>query len=144
MTLADIVAGIPYLRGHGLSVDQTDGGVLVCMPMGEDITNHVGTVHAGAMYTAAETAAGVAAFSIVPDQQAYVLLRGAEVRYTRRAEGDVSAVAHVAAGEAASALAAFEDGGRADAKVEVSATDPEGETVFEGTFAYALRPRRRV
>ena len=144
MNLADVLARIPYLRVHELSVDAGDGNgaVQVRMPVHREVTNHLGIMHAGALFTAAETAAGVAAWCIVPADRAYVLLRGAQIRYTRRAEGDVVASAHVADGQAETARAAFDDRGRADAVVEVSMTDPAGETVFEGSFDYALRPRQ--
>ncbi len=142
MTLADVLAGIPYLRSHKLSVESADGAVRVRMPLRTEVTNHVGIAHAGAVYTAAETAAGVAAWQIVPDARAFVLLRSASVRYTRRAEGDIVSTARIDAGVAKAAREAFAESDRADAKVSVSSTDPEGQTVFEGTFDYALRPRK--
>jgi uncharacterized protein (TIGR00369 family) len=140
-SLDDVLKRIPYLGVHGLSVAHHQGAVVVHMPLREPITNHVGIVHAGATYTAAETAAGVAAWGIVPGDKAYVLLRAAQVRYTRRAEGDVAATARVSDEGTRAARAAFAQAGRADATVEVNATDAQGETVFVGSFDYALRPR---
>ncbi|MBI5481111.1 MAG: DUF4442 domain-containing protein [Deltaproteobacteria bacterium] len=143
MDLAGVLGRIPYLRPHRLEAgEDADGAVTVRMPLSETVTNHVGIVHAGALFTAAETAAGVAAWRVVPGDRAFVLLRGATVRYTRRAEGDVLARATVEPAAAEAARTAFDETGRADLAVEVSATDPAGETVFEGTFDYALRPRR--
>ncbi len=141
MGVASIISRIPYLQTHDLDISASEGGVRVRMPLKHDVTNHVGIVHAGALFTAAETAAGVASFGIAPNGSAVVLLRAANVRYTRRAEGDVVAVAHVAGEVADAAREAFEEGGRADARVEVTAEDPAGEKVFEGTFDYALRRR---
>ncbi len=136
-----MLESIPYLRVHDLAVDTTDDAVQVRMPLREAITNYVGIAHAGALFTAAETAAGVAAWRIVSGDRAYVLLRGATVKYTRRAEGEVVAVARVEADDVSTARQAFDASARADAAVEVSMTDVEGETVFEGRFDYALRPR---
>ena len=141
MNVADVLARIPYLHVHGLDVSTVDG-VRVRMPVKKELTNHVGIFHAGALFTAAETAAGVAAWGIVPGDRAYVLLREATIRYTRRAEGDVQAVARVASDQAEAALATFNDTSRADARIEVSMTDAKGEKVFEGSFDYALRPRK--
>jgi uncharacterized protein (TIGR00369 family) len=142
MNVADVLAPIPYLRVHQLAVEPCEGAIKLRMPVHKEVTNHVGIVHAGALFTVAETAAGVAALDVIPGGQAIVLLRGATIRYTRRAEGDVSAVARITTDQASAARAAFDATSRADARVEVTATDPEGQTVFEGTFDYALRPRK--
>ena len=143
MNLADVLGRIPYLRVHHLGVgEDADGAVTVRMPLAEEVTNHVGIVHAGALFTAAETAAGVAAWRVVPDDRAFVLLRAATVRYTRREEGEVAAKASAEPAAARAARAAFDQTGRADVAVEVTATDAVRETVFEGTFDYALRPKR--
>lgn len=142
MELAAVLGRIPYLRHHHLEAGEGEGAVTVRMPLAEAIKNHVGIVHAGALFTAAETAAGIAAWRVVPGDRAVVLLRGATVRYTRRAEGDVVARGSVDAAAARAARAAFEQTGRADVVARVTVADPAGETVFEGDFDYALRPRR--
>lgn len=142
MNLADVLGRIPYLRVHRLEVGEGgDREVTVRMPGAEAISNHVGIVHAGALFTAAETAAGVAAWRVVPGDRAFVLLRHAEIRYTRRAEGDVVATARVATSEVTRARALFDASGRGDVATEVTVTGPDGQTVFEGVFDYALRPR---
>lgn len=140
--LGDTLARIPYLRPHRLKVTEgVDGEVTVRMPLSPDISNHVGIVHAGALFTAGETAAGVVAWRVVPDDRALVLLRDATVRYTRRTEGDVAARANVDREAARAAREAFEESGRADVTVDVVARDSAGDAVFEGHFGYALRPR---
>ena len=142
MTIEAMLAKIPYLVPHALAVAESNGELRVRMPFGATVTNHVGIVHAGALFTTAETAAGVAAWRVVPGDRAFVLLRGATVRYTRRAEGEVMARASVEPQTAESARTAFEEAGRADAAVSVSIRDHAGDVVFEGKFDYALRPRR--
>lgn len=143
MSLADVLGRIPYLRVHRLEVSEdAEGAITAQMPLSEEISNHVGIVHAGALFTAAETAAGVAAWRVVPEGRAFVLLRGAEVRYTRRAEGDVVAAARIGTHEANRARALFAESGRGDVRAEVVATGPDGQEVFEGVFDYALRPAR--
>ena len=143
MKIEAVLARIPYLGVHQLEVERSDHEeVRIGMKRTEALSNHVGIFHAGALFTVAETATGVAAWGVVPDDAAYVLLRGAEIHYTRRAEGDVVAVARVADGAASAARDAFAASSRADAAVEVTVLDSSGETVFRGTFDYALRPRR--
>lgn len=141
MDLKALIAKIPYLVPHRLEVDvQSDGTVEARLPFRGELTNHVGTLHAAAIYTVAETYAGVAASQIVPGDRSVVLLRGAKINYTRRAEGDLVASARVIQGQTEAALSDFEARGRADAQVEVNVIDPGQEKVFAGIFDYALRP----
>lgn len=140
--LADVLARIPYLAPHGLLIEGLDGGaVRVRMEARPGLLNHVGVLHAGALFTAAETAAGVAAWGVVPGDAALVLLRRAEVRYVRRAESPVTATADVDGAAAAAARQAFAASGRGDVAVAARASDAAGTTVLEATFDYALRPR---
>lgn len=141
MSLEAVLARIPYLAAHALAVEANGEEVRVRMAPKPDLTNHVGILHAGALFTAAETAAGIAAWRIVPGDIAFVLLRRAEVRYTRRAEGGVEAVARVSASDAEAARSAFAETGRADLAVEVEVADASGAAVLEASFEYALRPR---
>lgn len=131
---------IPYLEPTPVDVlDQRGGAVRMRLPFGRPVTNIVGTVHAGALFTLAETAAGVAAFGVIPGAQPMVLLRHADVRYTRRADSDITAMATVAEGAPADIAARFADDGRADVTIAVTIADASGTGVFEGTYDYALR-----
>ncbi len=143
MNLADLLATIPYGVWHGVRVDSDDGDeVTLRVPFRPELANYAGTFHAGALYTLAETVAGVVADRAIPGEQAYVLLRSAEVKYTRRPEGDVLATARKTESDAAAALKDFEASGRADIAVDVAMKDSLGESVFAGRFDYALRPRK--
>lgn len=144
MNLDDVLARIPYLTAHELAVDATQSGVKVRLPVRPQLLNHVGIFHAGALFTAAETAAGVAAWRVVGGDRAFVLLRSSEVGYLRRAEGEVVSTASVEPAARDAALAAFDAHERADVVVEVQATDATGAAVLSGRFDYALRPRRRA
>ncbi len=139
--LAAVLERIPYLGLHHLVAEADEAGVRVLLEPRPELVNHVGIFHAGALYTAAETAAGVAAWRTVPGDRAYVLLRGATVRYTRRAEGPVSFGAEVQEADADDARRGFAAQGRADLVAHVQAHDASGTRVFEGSFDYALRPR---
>jgi len=139
MNLQERLASIPYLPSHQIAVEEADGIVVARMMFRREITNYVGTVHAGALFTLAETAAGVAATAIIPNDRAFVLLRGANFTYTRRAESDLIAKASVSEDDAAKARSDFDKGGRADSPVVVTISDAQGASVFEGRFDYALR-----
>ena len=141
MSLDGLLAKIPYVALHGVVAKVLDdGAVEISMARRPELSNYVGILHAGALFTAAETAAGAAAFAVVPGGGAMVLLRRVDVRYTRRAETDVKATAKVDATLAAAARSAFAETQRGDITVEVVATDASGATVLEAEFEYAMRP----
>ncbi len=137
-----MLAGIPYLTPHNVRVEEPVGDeVVVHMPFGKDVTNYIGTVHAGALFSLAETAAGIAAFK-VGGGKAIVLLRGANIRYAKIAKQDVVAKATVAPEVASKAAEDFEADRRGDATVQVKLEGVDGTPLFAGTFDYALRPAR--
>ncbi len=141
MALEALLAKIPYVAWHDIAVVEESPGVVRLSLCGrEEIANYVGILHAGAMYTLAETAAGCVANNVIAGNVAFVLLRDAQSRYTRRADGEVTATATIVATNAAVAEAEFAEHSRADIAVDVDVTDSGGETVFAGTFNYALRP----
>ena len=94
-------------------------------------------------HTLAETVAGVAADGAAKTVGAFILLRDAQVRYTRRADTDVVASARIDADAMDETRVQFEKKARADMSVEVNIADKDDETIFEGTFNYALRPRKK-
>lgn len=143
MDLAGLLDGIPYLVPHRVSATVADdGAVVVRMPFLPAVTNYVGIVHAGALFTLAETAAGVAANRLVEDRGGFVLLRGAYSRFARRADSETTATARVPAERAELARSEFSRNGQADVAVVATVTAANGSLVFEGTFDYALRPRK--
>jgi len=143
MDMQSLLASIPYLKTHGLEVDiEADGYVQARMPYQKALTNHVGILHAAAIYALAETTAGVASSVIIPGGAAIVLLRSGQVKYTRKAEGDLVAKACARTAVADKARTDFAAAARADAEINVAVTDAEGQIVFEGSFDYALRPLR--
>ncbi len=142
MELSAVLDRIPYLKPHALEVSPEEGGVQVTMPLAPALANHVGILHAGALFTLAETAAGVAAWGVIGGDKAYVLLRESTVRFTRRAETEVRATATISPAAATAAIAAFAASGRADIEAEVVVVDESEEPVLHGRFDYALRPRR--
>ncbi len=138
----DLLDSIAYVAWHGHKVvDEGEGFVAIAQQARKNLLNYVGAAHAGAIYTLAETAAGVAADSVARPLGGFILLRGAEVNYTRRAAGAL--VARAEADESARRETAerFADNGRADLSVAVVIYDSDERPVFEGAFHYALRAR---
>jgi acyl-coenzyme A thioesterase PaaI-like protein len=144
MSIQEVLNNIKYVAWHNIEVLQEGpGAVTVFLPARDDLVNYVGTGHAGAIYTLAETAAGVAADSVAQTIDAFILLRDAQVHYTRRAEGDLTAKGLVEIEASEQAQAVFRDERRVNMPVQVDIRDEQDQSVFQGTFNYALRPRNR-
>lgn len=137
-----LLDSIAYVAWHGCKViEQGAGCVKIAQPARENLLNYVGATHAGATYTLAETAAGVAADNVARPLGGFILLRGAEVNYTRRAAGALVARAHADESARRETEKRFADNGRADLSVAVDIFDSDERPVFEGAFHYALRLR---
>lgn len=142
--MQDILDAIAYVAFHGQRIAlEEPGHVVVTQPDRPDLRNYAGTAHAGAIYTLAETAAGVAADRLAAPWGGFILLASAQLRYTRRAQGTLRAEARLAAGTDTAALGAeFARSGRGALSVGVTVRDPDGEAVLEGSFDYAIRRRK--
>ncbi len=143
MAVIDLLAKIPYVVWHEIDVlEEGANGVRMRLEDRADVQNYVGTLHAGALFTLAETVAGVAADQTASPQSAFILLRDANVKYTRRAQGNVEASATPDASSLEIVSQHFQTEGKADLPIDVSITDADAKVVFEGRFNYALRPRK--
>lgn len=140
-----VLDSIAYIAWHGQKIEREEAGrVVVAQPDRPDLHNYAGTTHAGALYTLAETAAGVAADGLAAPLGGFILLAAAQVRYTRRAEGALAAEARLAATTDAGALRdEFAASGRGALALDVTVRDAQGESVLEGRFDYAIRRRKR-
>ncbi len=138
-----VLDAIAYVAWHGHRIRiERPGRVVVEQPDRAELRNYVGTTHAGALYTLAETAAGVVADGMAAPLGGFILLAAATVHYTRRAEGALEAEARFGPAADTAALAAeFSASGRGALTVDVVIRDAGGQSVFEGSFQYAMRRR---
>lgn len=143
MSLQSTLDGIGYVAWHKIQVkSESTGKVSLSLPLRDDLLNYVGTAHAGALFTLAETAAGVAADSVASGMNAFILLRNSNVNYIRRASGDLVATGEVSGSAALESETQFKEQGKADLTTMVQIDDSDSNTVFNGTFNYAIRARK--
>ncbi|ETK31977.1 DUF4442 domain-containing protein [Microbispora sp. ATCC PTA-5024] len=141
---AFMLGSVPFARLLGISFDSIDSGTAVArMPDREDLHNHVGGPHAGALFSLAESASGAAMLSALGDQlsRAVPLATEARIRYVKLARGEVTAEA-VLRGERAAIVAELDDGRRPEFEVEVAVRDSAGVVVSEVVVSWTLRPNR--
>ncbi|HEX5615729.1 MAG TPA: YiiD C-terminal domain-containing protein [Acidimicrobiia bacterium] len=132
--------GVPFAGFVGVDIaDIADGRAVVVLPERPELHNHLGTQHAGALFTAAEAASGAAMVGAFAAQLARVRPVAAEatIRYVRLARGAITATATLD-----DAPDALRDRLAADGKVRfdatVALTDADGREVAHATVAWHL------
>ena len=143
MIAAQMNQALPFTRHIGVSVTKiANGSGETELPQAPHTLNHVGSQHAGALFTLGETASGAAmtgAFApvilnVVP------LASGATIRYTKIAKGTVTASATTSE-PGADLLARLEAEGVATFTVDVTLSDEAGDTVATMTVDWNVRKR---
>jgi uncharacterized protein (TIGR00369 family) len=149
MTDFDLIAkgmsqAVPFVGYLGLEITAlSEGEATVVMPERPELLNHVGSQHAGALFTAAETASGAAFVGAFAARMGDVtpLARSAEVAYEKIAEGPITATARLAV-DAAQALATLDAEGKVEFPCEVELTDGDGQRVASATVHWHVRLKR--
>jgi acyl-coenzyme A thioesterase PaaI-like protein len=134
---------VPFANYCGVSVTElTETGAVAVLPESDQLLNHVGTQHAGALFTAAETASGACMLGLVGDRFSAVmpLVRSSSITYSRPAKGVISAAA-----QADTTRQAIHDElshqGRCDFTVRVEMLDQNNDVVATAEMAWHLRVR---
>ena len=137
---------VPFVGTLGITYDHLDDTRAVCGLRDEKaFHNHVGGLHAGAMFTLAETASGalvLACFEDLVQSGTTPLAASASISYSRLALGAVTATATLGrpAGQVREELA--ETGRTVQFPVEVVLATDDGET-GRMTISWALRPPKK-
>jgi len=132
---------IPYNRYIGLDVAEVgDGRGVVRLPDDERLHNHVGSQHAGALFSAGEAASGGAFVGAFAERMGEItpLARTAEISYLKLARGTITATGTL--GEAKdSLLERLDADGKVEFPVQVEMTDGDGNTVASMTVNWHVR-----
>ena len=134
-------AAIPFNVHLGLETTTVspDGGA-VTLPDEEKLRNHVGSQHAGGLFSAGEAASGAAFVGAFLDIMGEItpLAESAEIAYKKLAKGEITATARF--DEDAEALKAkLNEDGRVRFPIEVELTDAAGNVVAEMTVNWYVR-----
>jgi acyl-coenzyme A thioesterase PaaI-like protein len=146
MTDFDLIAkgmtqAVPF-AGH-LNVEITEiseGEATVLLPDLPELKNHVGSQHAGALFTAAETASGAAFVGAFAERMGDVtpLARSAEIAYEKIANGEITARARLGV-DSDEALATLDADGKVEFPCEVELSDGDGQRVATATVHWHVR-----
>lgn len=134
-------AAIPYNVHLGLEVAEVAAGRgVVRLPDRPEIRNHVGSQHAGALFSAGEAASGGAFVGAFAERLGDVtpLAESADIVYRKLAQGVITATARLdtPAGEL---LAKLDDEGVVRFAVGVELTNANGDLVAEMTVRWHVR-----
>jgi acyl-coenzyme A thioesterase PaaI-like protein len=138
---AGMSQAVPFAGHLGLEITHiAEGEATVVLPERRDLTNHVGSQHAGALFTAAENASGAAFVGAFAERMGDVtpLARSAEIAYEKIAKGPITAAARLAM-PAAEALATLDRDGKVEFPCEVVLTDADGTQVATATVRWHVR-----
>jgi acyl-coenzyme A thioesterase PaaI-like protein len=138
---AGLNQAIPFNRHLGLVVeDVAPGRGVVTLPDGDHLHNHVGSQHAGGLFSAGEAASGGAFLGAFAEHLGSLtpLAKSASIDYRKIARGPITAVGTLS-GDVDELMAAIEADGRVEFPVEVELTDGDGNVVATMTVQWHVR-----
>jgi uncharacterized protein (TIGR00369 family) len=146
MTDFDLIAkgmsqAVPFVGHLGLEITEiSEGEATVVMPERPELLNHVGSQHAGALFTVAETASGAAFVGAFAERMGDLtpLARSAEISYDKVAEGPITAKAKLGI-SAAKAHEILDADGKVEFPCDVELTDGDGAVVAAANVRWHVR-----
>ncbi len=138
---AGMTQAVPFAGFLGLEITSVaEGEAVVVLPERQELTNHVASQHAGALFTAAETASGAAFVGAFAERMGDVtpLARSAEIAYEKIAKGPIEAKATLGMPKA-EALATLDSAGKVEFPCEVVLSDADGTRVATATVRWHVR-----
>ena len=138
---AGMTEAIPFAGLLGVKVTSlVEGEAVALLPERQELTNHVGSQHAGALFTVAETASGAAFVGAFAERMGDVtpLARGADIAYEKIAKGPIEATATLGMPKD-EALATLDRDGKVEFPCEVVLSDADGTRVATATVGWHVR-----
>lgn len=133
---------VPYIRNLKLEIKSLgDGRIVSEMAFGENVSNHVATVHAGAIFTAGETTGAALVSSVLDMGKLVIVVRGAKVNYRKPIRGRLTCTGEIKPSAVETANAAVDRDGKYNFPVQLQMTNEKGELAAELEFEYHLRKR---
>jgi len=133
------VTQLPFNRLLALEAAPADSEFLVSLPEGAQYTNHLGTVHAGALLAVAEAGSGAFLVRHLGSVAGFVpVVRRMEAKFRKPASGRVSGRATVAPEEVAKWSAELAARGRVSAPVPVEVVDATGVVVLSAVVEWFI------
>ena len=131
---------IPFNRPHRLMVKSlSDERCEVALPLRRRNLNHVGTMHACALATAAEYASGLCVLSALGVGRARLVMANMQISYSRRADSNCVAEAKLPSEVLNHVQRQLLEGGRCAFELHSVVRDPSTEVVAEAQITWHLK-----
>jgi acyl-coenzyme A thioesterase PaaI-like protein len=137
---AGLEQAIPFNKHLGLEVvGVTDGSGSVRLPDDPNLLNHVGSQHAGALFSAAEAASGAAFVGAFLERMGEItpLAKSASIDYRKIAKGPIVATGTLGE-DKATLLGRLDADGRVEFTIDVSLRDAEDVEVATTTVNWHI------
>lgn len=131
---------VPYAKHSGIELlEIADGRGVAQLPDIKETQNHMGSQHAGALFTLAEAASGSAMVSLFADKVLMVraAITEATIKYTKAARGVVRAVGLLQR-PGSEILDEFNREGRVNFRVDVTLTDSKDREIGEMLVTWSI------
>jgi uncharacterized protein (TIGR00369 family) len=138
---AGMTQAVPFAGFLGVEVTSLgEGEAVALLPERGELKNHVGSQHAGALFSVAETASGAAFVGAFAERMGDLtpLARSADIAYEKIAKGPIEASATLGMAKEA-ALATLDSEGKVEFPCEVVLTDADGTQVASATVRWHVR-----
>lgn len=141
MIKAHMSASVPFANHTGVVIEEVAHGTSrTTLERRPETSNHIGSQHAGALFTLGEAASGAAMAGGFVEimMQIRPVAAKAEIAYTKIAKGKITAHAEVK-GDIPALRAELDENGRVQFPVHVQMTDEEGNDVSAMTVDWHLK-----
>lgn len=129
---------VPFNLHLGFTFAEHDGKDVVCLVPQPSHLNHLGTIHAGALYSLAEAACGHELMNRIGSisDEVFAVVRAAKVKYRKPANGRVIGVVDLDHDTVTAFVEKLQAKGRAMIEVPVRVISDESVEVFTGEFSW--------
>lgn len=139
------ITALPFNRMIGLEALPQGDAFLAALPPGHQYTNHLGTVHASALFAVAEAASGIFLGQQFGESatEFVAVVRRAEAKFLRPARGRIRARATVATDEIDKWKSELAARGRLSATVTIEVVDDADIVVLNAVVEWFIAKKDR-
>ena len=131
---------VPFAGTLGFQLEEARPGYLrVGMPHRPELANHLGTLHAGATFTLAETTGGAATLITFGELAQRVIVVNGRIAWLKRIDERATAIAEVPPDLVQRVLGEVERDGKSFFELVVKVTNEKGELAAEAAFEYRVK-----
>lgn len=131
--------GIAFVQRAGLKIEALEPGyVRLRMPFAQN-SNHIGTLYAGALFTAAEIPGGALFLSSFDYTRFYPVVKALNLKFLKPAKTDVTVEARLSPAAITELQTTADAVGKAEFVLNVQVKDSNGVVVAESEGIYQLR-----